>query len=351
MLSCERRVAPATARLRASTLNFRTIADLLCAACAANSHYLVTRISSDIRLADFVCDGDRVRLPLLAEDFSAPIWPTEFRWCGRLDPTSHRQPGGPLCKEATATATAALAQDLCSAGSRFSTARATSSATSCSSDVRTTVQSCDVATSDACVQVVVDAMHSVGLDTLASGKQAFMNVTREFLLSDAATLLPKDQVVVELLEDIEVRPRGGRGLHGVEEGWLHAGARRLHLQRGHRRADSARRLRQSRLSGDEHARRPRAGPRRDPAIEADAAGREGRDAGTVRTRPSKKGSSYFQGYYFGRPVTREVKRIPGPSRRLRGACWPSWATRISACSSSNTSSSTTRRSATACCAR
>ena len=65
------------------------------------------------------------------------------------------------------------------------------------------VRACDVEPNLACMQVVVDAMHSIGLETLTTGKHAFLNVTREFLLSGAVTLLPKERVVVELLEQIE----------------------------------------------------------------------------------------------------------------------------------------------------
>ena len=153
-----------------------------------------------------------------------------------------------------------------------------------------TVQSCDVASADACVQVIVDAMHSIGLDTLASGKRAFMNVTREFLLSDAATLLPKDQVVIELLEDIEVDhevvaackalKRAGYTLALDDFTYSESIAELLPL------ADYVK----IDFLAIEHARRPRSGPRRDQAFEADSCWlRKSRPRSSSKRR-SRKGS-------------------------------------------------------------
>jgi EAL and modified HD-GYP domain-containing signal transduction protein len=43
----------------------------------------------------------------------------------------------------------------------------------------------------------------LGLETLCSGRQAFLNCTREVLLKDYVTLLSPQQVVVEILENVE----------------------------------------------------------------------------------------------------------------------------------------------------
>ena len=51
--------------------------------------------------------------------------------------------------------------------------------------------------------VIAGNFLSLGLDSLTSGKQAFINFTAELLTSGVATILPKDQLVIELLETIE----------------------------------------------------------------------------------------------------------------------------------------------------
>jgi EAL and modified HD-GYP domain-containing signal transduction protein len=43
----------------------------------------------------------------------------------------------------------------------------------------------------------------IGLEPLVGAKPAFLNVTREFLLSDYCSVLPKERVVLEILEDVE----------------------------------------------------------------------------------------------------------------------------------------------------
>lgn len=54
----------------------------------------------------------------------------------------------------------------------------------------------------ASARVVDDAVLSLGLDTLTMGKRAFLNLSREVLLSDALSLLSPDQIVLEVLEDV-----------------------------------------------------------------------------------------------------------------------------------------------------
>jgi len=56
----------------------------------------------------------------------------------------------------------------------------------------------------ASARVVTDALLTVGLGTLTGGRRAFLNVTRNVLLTDLAALLPRDGVVIEILESIRV---------------------------------------------------------------------------------------------------------------------------------------------------
>jgi c-di-GMP phosphodiesterase len=53
-------------------------------------------------------------------------------------------------------------------------------------------------------EVILAALADIGLDALTGGKRAFINVTREFLLSERVTLLPPDRVGLEVLESVRV---------------------------------------------------------------------------------------------------------------------------------------------------
>lgn len=52
-------------------------------------------------------------------------------------------------------------------------------------------------------KVIHDTLHVFGLDTLASEKKLFINVTREVLLRDVVRTLPAKMTVVEILETVE----------------------------------------------------------------------------------------------------------------------------------------------------
>lgn len=51
-------------------------------------------------------------------------------------------------------------------------------------------------------QTINRALHSIGLDAVCGDKKAFVNITRDLLLEEVYTLLPPDQCVVEILEDL-----------------------------------------------------------------------------------------------------------------------------------------------------
>jgi EAL and modified HD-GYP domain-containing signal transduction protein len=51
--------------------------------------------------------------------------------------------------------------------------------------------------------VIADALLVHGIADLAQGRKAFVNVSREVLLGDLATLLPREHVVIELLETVK----------------------------------------------------------------------------------------------------------------------------------------------------
>lgn len=54
----------------------------------------------------------------------------------------------------------------------------------------------------ATARVIVDSLLTLGLPEVTGNHLAFINLTREFLVQDLATLLPPDQVVIEVLETV-----------------------------------------------------------------------------------------------------------------------------------------------------
>jgi c-di-GMP phosphodiesterase len=61
-------------------------------------------------------------------------------------------------------------------------------------------------TTQASARVLSDALVGMGLETLTDGRRAFLNLSREVLLSDASSLLDPSTVVLEVLEDVAVTP-------------------------------------------------------------------------------------------------------------------------------------------------
>lgn len=55
----------------------------------------------------------------------------------------------------------------------------------------------------ASVKVIADSFLRFGIQRMTGGKRAFINFTRDTLVKGYATLLPKELIVVEILEDVE----------------------------------------------------------------------------------------------------------------------------------------------------
>jgi EAL and modified HD-GYP domain-containing signal transduction protein len=52
-------------------------------------------------------------------------------------------------------------------------------------------------------QVISNTFLTMGMDTVTSGKKAFVNFTRDLILNEVAFLFPRSQLVVEILEEVE----------------------------------------------------------------------------------------------------------------------------------------------------
>jgi EAL and modified HD-GYP domain-containing signal transduction protein len=168
-------------------------------------------------------------------------------------------------------------------------------------------QSCDVSSNDACARVITDAVLSIGLDTLTGGKLAFINLTRDMVLSGAAALLPKDRVVVELLEDVtgdaavveacQSLKQSGYQIALDDFSYSNAVANLVPL------ADY---IKVDVLTNNTASARSAligaVNPRTRLLAEKVETPEEHKDT-------LSEGFAYFQGYFFGRPAVREVKRI------------------------------------------
>ncbi len=53
-------------------------------------------------------------------------------------------------------------------------------------------------------RVILNAVHDIGLDRVVGERQAFLNVTRSFLVGDHPLPVPPERVVLEVLEDVAV---------------------------------------------------------------------------------------------------------------------------------------------------
>jgi len=69
----------------------------------------------------------------------------------------------------------------------------------------------------ACSQVISNLLLEIGLDRIVGKQPAFLNLTRNLVLSDCVALLPPDRVVIEVLEDVVVDQALLQALGAVRE--------------------------------------------------------------------------------------------------------------------------------------
>lgn len=62
---------------------------------------------------------------------------------------------------------------------------------------------CNADGNEATLNVIVNSFYTFGIKNITNNKKAFINFTEELIKKEIATLLPSEQVVVEILEDIE----------------------------------------------------------------------------------------------------------------------------------------------------
>jgi len=171
-----------------------------------------------------------------------------------------------------------------------------------------TVQTCDVSPDDACARVIVDAVLALGLDTLTGGRRAFVNMSREMLLHGAPTLLPRDQVVIELLEEVRGDPEVIEACTGLKKaGYAIAlddfvyteDVAPLVALADYIKVDFLATNTPEARAALVHTLRPAR-----PKLLAEKV-----ETPQEFEQAVKEGFTYFQGYFFGRPAVRSVKRI------------------------------------------
>ena len=56
---------------------------------------------------------------------------------------------------------------------------------------------------EASLEVIAASFVVIGLTKLTGGKKAFINFTEDLLQEEFATILPKEDLIIEVLEDVE----------------------------------------------------------------------------------------------------------------------------------------------------
>ena len=158
-------------------------------------------------------------------------------------------------------------------------------------------------------KVIADSFFLMGIQLLTGGKRAFINVTRQILLKEYMFLLPKDLVVVELLENVMPDPEVISACEGLKQaGYLLALDDFIHEKSWEPLVELADFIKVDFLSTDEEERRSIVRQIRASGIRFLAEKVE-----TPRDFQGglEAGYQYFQGYFFSKPKIISGKDISG----------------------------------------
>ena len=168
---------------------------------------------------------------------------------------------------------------------------------------------CNLEGDVAASRVLTDALLGIGLETLVGNAFAFLNFTRSLLLSGAAQLLPKKNVVIELREDIVVDRAIIEACEDLQkQGYLLALDDFVAGSEAEQLVPFARFIKidvlgtMSSQPWSATARRLVAPTRRVIA--------ERVERSDVAMEAHRAGCSLFQGFYFCRPATRTARALP-----------------------------------------
>jgi EAL and modified HD-GYP domain-containing signal transduction protein len=160
----------------------------------------------------------------------------------------------------------------------------------------------------ASARVIADSLLAMGLTAVAEGKRVFINLTRDLLLKDLIMLLPRDQVVVEVLETVEPDPlvvqacrrlKAAGYLIALDDFTRHPRMAPLVALADIIKVDVlATGLGERRALAKEY--RPRGIRLLAEKVETPEGFREARELGYA----------YFQGYFFARPAVMQARGVP-----------------------------------------
>jgi len=158
-------------------------------------------------------------------------------------------------------------------------------------------------------RVISDALLSIGLDTLTDGRRAFVGVSRRLLLEGIPSVLPPERVVLELAADIEADAEVVTACKALRDAgyqlavddfvltdWtadLVPVANFLKVDFLTTDPDTRKRIEKTRVHGS-------------PVLIAKSI--ETMDSFDQAVR---EGYTYFQGFFFGRPIITEGREVPG----------------------------------------
>jgi EAL and modified HD-GYP domain-containing signal transduction protein len=169
--------------------------------------------------------------------------------------------------------------------------------------------SCIAPYEQASARVLVTAVTDIGLQVLTEGKPAFVNVTRALLLDGAPMALPPSSIVVELLETIDADPEVLTACARLrDEGFQIALDDFALTDANAALIPFADYIKVDVLASNADERRrvlDHVGPR-DVKLLAEKV-----ESQEVFEQVVREGFDYFQGYFFGRPVTQQARTISG----------------------------------------
>jgi EAL and modified HD-GYP domain-containing signal transduction protein len=158
-------------------------------------------------------------------------------------------------------------------------------------------------------RVISDALLSIGLETLTDGRRAFVGVSRRLLLDGIPSVLPPERVVLELAADIEADADVVAACKSLRDAGYHIAVDDFVLTDW--TADLvplANFLKVDFMTTDPEGRKAIETVRVNGSPVLIAKSIETMDAFDQAVR---EGYTYFQGFFFGRPIIAEGRDVPG----------------------------------------
>src|SRR5262245_56603806 len=168
-------------------------------------------------------------------------------------------------------------------------------------------ESAESSSERASARVITDAVLAFGLNTLTQGKPAFINVTRRLLLDGIPAALPPTRVVIELLEDIEADEDVVTACRDLRRAGYAIALDDFSLnERTAGLLPIADFVKVDCLSNAPAIRQRLSSPGPQAALLAEKIETMAQFEEAMRL-----GFTYFQGFFFGRPVTQGAREVPG----------------------------------------